>query len=82
MARPKKKQSDPKLSMEQLLKKAVALFDAPYDDRDERDPSLPSIRSVAEEMGTTILRVRKLLITADYYTSSTSRTIQEMICGR
>ena len=79
MARPKKKQSDPNSSMEQLIKRAVTLFDTPYDDRDERDPSLPSLRSVAEEMGTTILRVRKLLITADYYTSSTSRAVQEMM---
>lgn len=37
MARPKKKNSDPALSMEQLLNKAVDLFQELYDDRDERE---------------------------------------------
>ena len=50
MARPKKKNSDPKMSMEQLLKRAVTLFQEPYDDRDERDVDLPSLRTVAEEL--------------------------------
>ena len=56
MARPKKKNSDPKMSMEQLLNRAVTLFQEPYDDRDERDVDLPSLRTVAEELNTTILR--------------------------
>lgn len=78
MARPKKKNSNPKLSMEQLLTKAVSLFQEPYDDRDERDTSLPSLRSVADELNTTILRTRKLLITAEYYSTDMSRTVQEL----
>ena len=78
MARPKKKISDPALSMEELLKKAVTLFEIPYDDREERDASRPSLRSVADEMGTTILRVRKLLITAGYYSTDTSRAVQSL----
>lgn len=32
--RPKKKDTDPSLSMEELLAKAVELFRVPYDDRD------------------------------------------------
>lgn len=48
MARPKKKNSDPKMSMEQLLNRAVTLFQEPYDDRDERESSLPSLRTVAD----------------------------------
>lgn len=79
MARPKKKISNPALSMEQLLVKAVELFEEPYDDRDKRDNRLPSIRSVADELKTTILRVRKLLITAEYYSTNTSRTVQELM---
>lgn len=79
MARLKKKHNDPALSMEQLLFQATTLFHIPYNDHDERDPSLPSLRFVANEMGTTILKVRKLLITADYYTTSTSRLIQRLI---
>ena len=78
MGRPKKKNTDPQQSMEQLLKRAAALFVEPYDDRLGRDASLPSLRSVAEDLGTTILRTRKLLITAGYYSTATSRLVQEM----
>ena len=78
MARPKKKISDPALSMEQLLNKAVDLFQEPYDDRDERDASLPSLRAVADQLNTTILRTRKLLITAEYYSTETSRLVQSL----
>lgn len=79
MARPKKKNKNPALSMEQLLSQAIELFQEPYDDRDERDASLPSIRTVATALNTTILRTRKLLITAEYYSTSTSRTVQTLI---
>ena len=78
MARPKKKNSDPKMSMEQLLNRAVTLFQEPYDDRDERESSLPSLRTVADQLNTTILRTRKLLITAEYFSTGTSRMVQEM----
>lgn len=78
MARPKKKNTNPALSMEELLTKAVTLFQEPYDDRDERDADLPSLRSVADELNTTILRTRKLLITAEYFSTKTSRKVQEM----
>lgn len=67
--------------MEQLLDKAVDLFQEPYDDRDERDASLPSLRSVAEELNTTILRARKLLITAEFFSTNTSRTVQELVAA-
>lgn len=78
MARPKKKKSDPSLSMQQLLNKAVDLFQEPYDDRDERESSLPSLRTVAGQLNTTILRTRKLLITAEYYSTETSRLVQSL----
>jgi len=78
MARPKKKISDPALSMEALLTRAVEAYVEPYDDRDERESSLPSLRTVADQLNTTILRTRKLLITAEYFTTGTSRMVQEM----
>ena len=78
MARSKKKNSDPKMSMEQLLNRAVTLFQEPYDDRDERESSLPSLRAVADQLNTTILRTRKLLITAEYYSTETSRLVQSL----
>ena len=65
--------------MEQLLSQAVELFQEPYDDRDERDASLPSLRTVATALNTTILRVRKLLITAEYFSTETSRTVQTLV---
>ena len=78
MARPKKKNSDPKMSMEQLLNRAVTLFQEPDDDRDERESSLPSLRAIADQLNTTILRTRKLLITAEYYSTETSRLVQSL----
>ena len=79
MARPKKKNTNPALSMEQLLSQAIKLFQEPFDDRDERDADLPSLRAVADQLNTTILRTRKLLITAEYYSTETSRTVQTLV---
>ena len=79
MARPKKKNSNPQQSMEELLANTVAFYSIPYDDRDgERDSELPSLRTVAEQLGTTVLRVRKLLITAEYFSTAVSRQVQQM----
>ena len=38
---------------------------------------LPFLRTVAEELNTMILRTRKLLITAEYFSTATSRMVQE-----
>ena len=78
MGRNKQKITNPDESMHQLMERAVSLFEEPYDDRDGREDDLPSVRSVAEEMDTTILRVRKLLITADFYSTEMSRRVQEL----
>ena len=76
--RPKKKKSpDTKKSTEELVRQAARLFEVPFDDRKgKRKENLPSIRNVAEEMNTTMLRVRKLLITAGYYSTEQSREVQ------
>ena len=80
MARPKKKNSNPQQSMEELLATTVALYGIPYDDRDgERDSELPSLHTVADQLGTTVLRVRKLLITAEYFSTAVSRQVQQMV---
>ena len=82
MARPKKKNSNPQQSMEELLANTVALYGIPYDDRDgERDSELPSLHTVADQLGTTVLRVRKLLITAEYFSTAVSRQVQQMVAG-
>ena len=71
-----KKITDPKGSMEELITRAVEAAQAPF--TPSRKPELPSLRSVAEELGTTVIRTRKLLITANYFTSPLSSTVQRM----
>ena len=73
----KKKITDPDGAMEELIKKAVDLAQVPF--TPERDELLPSLRSVATELGTTVIRARKLLITADYFTSPTATAVQKMV---
>lgn len=78
MGRRKKKIAYPEEAMEELIAQAVYLFREPYDDRKGRKDDLPSVRSVANEMGTTILRVRKLLISAGYYSTKINRKVLEL----
>ena len=73
----RKKITDPDGAMEELIKKAVDFARAPF--TPERNTSLPSLSSVAAELGTTVIRARKLLITADYFTSPTATAVQKMI---
>ena len=77
--RPKKKPDyDRQKNIQELLEQAVKLFEIPFDDRDERPPVAPTISFVAGKMKTSRMRVRKLLITADFFSSATSRKVQEM----
>ena len=73
----RKKITDPDGSMEELVKRAVKLSRKPFDS--DRDPFLPSLRSVAEELGTTVIRTRKLLITAGYFESPTASAVQKLV---
>ena len=63
-------------NIQALIQTAVMLFGEPYDDRDERPPDAPTLTSVAKAMNTTPMHVRKLLITADYYSTKASRKVQ------
>lgn len=72
----KKKITDPEGSMEQLIARAVKAAQAPF--TPDRKPELPSLRSVAEQLGTTIIRTRKLLITAGYFESPTAQSVQRL----
>ena len=77
--RPKKKPDyDLEQNINSLLATAVSLFEVPYDDRVERPEDAPTITHVAEKMNTSRMRARKLLITAGYYSTETSRKIQEL----
>ena len=64
--------------IEELIDEAVSLFGEPYDDRDDRPEDAPTIESVAEALGVTPVKVRKLLITADYFSSVISRRVQAL----
>ena len=77
--RPKKKPDyDREKEIDAFQAKAVELFGEPYDDRIERSEDAPSIRDVANAMNTTPLRVRKMLVTAGYYSTKHSREVQEL----
>lgn len=64
--------------IQKLITTAVNLAVEPFDDREERDDSLPTVTGIARMMDTTFLRVRKLLITADFFSSSMSRRVQRL----
>lgn len=79
MARPKKKPGyDREAEIADMIATAAALFDVPYDDRIPRPEDAPTIKSVAEAMETTALRVRKFLISANMYSTAISRRVQEL----
>lgn len=72
----KKKITDPEGSMEELIARAVEAAKAPFNSNRALD--LPSLRSVAEQLGTTVIRTRKLLITAGYFSSPTATSVQRI----
>lgn len=77
--RPVKKPGyDREAEISNLINTAVDLAVEPFDYIVDRDASLPTLTDIADEMNTTLLRVRKLLITADYYESPLSREVQKM----
>lgn len=77
--RPRKKPGYDKAKVtNELISKVVDLYEEPYDDRDERSDTAPTIESVAEEMKTTPVRIRKMLITAGCFSSAQSRKVQEL----
>ena len=61
-----------------LIAKAVELYKEPYDDRDIRAKDAPKIIEVAEAMNITQMKVRKMLITAEYFSSALSRQVQKL----
>ena len=76
------------MNTEELIKSACSLFSEPYDDRESptplfssphgQKPEHTSLRSVAEEMGISTVKVRKLLISGGFYSTVTSRRVQEL----
>ena len=77
--RPAKKPGyDREAAIQKLIDRVVELAVEPFDEDEGRDDSLPTMSEIAKSMESTFLRVRKLLITADYFTSNTARTVQKL----
>ena len=77
--RPKKKPGyDRAEVIDDLLVKAVEFFGTPFDDREERPEDAPTIVSVANVLQITPIKVRKMLITAGYYSTAMSRKVQAL----
>ena len=81
--RPKKKPNvNTKKEKEDMVKRACELIVEPYDDRVERDVTLPTMNEVAREMDITIIKLKRLLISGGFYSSATSRAVQKMFKDR
>lgn len=76
------------MNTKELIKSACFLFGEPYDDRTSspstfssphgQKPEHTSLRSVAEEMEISTVKVRKLLISGGFYSTVTSRTVKRL----
>ena len=79
MSRPKKKPNyDADRSMRELTDQVVASYGEAYDDRYSLERDHVSLRDVAAEYKITILKARKILITAGVFSTATSRHIQQL----
>lgn len=77
--RPKKKPGyDRAEVIDELLMKVAESFGTPFDDREERIEDAPTIVSVANALQITPIKVRKMLITAGYYSTAMSRKVQAL----
>lgn len=79
MGKEKRIGSDAKLSTQELLARVIAVYGSRYDDREPIIKDHASLRDVARECDITLLKVRKLLITADMYSTHVSREIQGLL---
>lgn len=78
--RPRKKPNvDTVKEIAEMVKEACDRMQEPFDDRTDRDPDLPSMNEVAREMGVTIIKLKRLLITGGYYSSATSRDVARLV---
>ncbi len=69
---------DKKTTMYQLIKEVVEFYGEPYDDRHSCEYDHVSLRMVANKFNITVLKARKILITADYYSIEQSRKVHEL----
>jgi len=80
MPMPKRKPNyDGKKTMEELMTAVYEYYGAPVDDRDQEDLDHVSLHDVADRFHITVMKARKILITAGLYTTATSRRVQELV---
>ena len=65
-------------TMQELLTAVCDYYGDPVDDRQSEDPDHVSLHDVAAEFNITVMKARKLLITAGLYSTSLSRRVQEL----
>lgn len=76
---PKKKpEYNASANVEEMIQAISEYYGEPYDDRDENISEHISLRQTAEHFGITVMKARKLLITAGRYSTETSRAVQEL----
>ena len=74
--RRKKPNYDPVTALQDQIKAVAEYYGDPYDDRTTVDKNHVSLRDVAEHFEITILKARKMLITARVYSTGLSRRVQ------
>lgn len=76
----KKKKPDYIISknIEEQINAVTFFYGSAYDDRLPEDDDHISLREVADQFGITILKVRKILITAGMYSTNLSRQVQSL----
>lgn len=65
-------------NMNQLIQEVVEFFGEPYDDRYSCAYNHVSLRMVADKFNITVMKARKILITADCYSIKQSRIVNEL----
>lgn len=77
-AHKRKPNYDGDITMQELLTEVCDFYGSPVDDRKEEDPDHVSLHEVADRFNITVMKARKLLITANLYTTATSRRVQQL----
>ena len=64
--------------MQEMIDAVAAYYGEPYDDRYDDIGDRVSLRAMAEHFNITILKVWKMLITAEMYSITQSRQVQKL----
>lgn len=82
MGRPRKKpEYNRDASMRELMDEVIDYYGENYDDRAPMETDHVSIRDVSKEFDMSILKVRRILITANMYSTEISRRVQKLIAN-